>query len=251
MSIANELSRLLQAKSDLATSIANKGVTVPSSATLDDYPALVDSIQQGGTPVLPYDAEVEWIGVRQGAWTEPSDYIPTGNGISIEMVARFIRYTSTSNYPSWFAARTGASYLSYRFIKDNSNTKFIANCANTDSYGKGLTFNISANNLVHIHLDNVYCTFSWVNSVVVGGALNTNHTGTANTNGFIIGDNVSTRGVELNVYSFTVRNYGTVMLDYVPVRVGQVGYFYDRIGKKLYGKNAKATADLVVGNDKA
>lgn len=49
MSISTEITRLQQAKSDLATSIANKGVTVPSSATLDDYPALVDSISGGGT----------------------------------------------------------------------------------------------------------------------------------------------------------------------------------------------------------
>ncbi len=48
MSISTEIARLQQAKSDLATSIENKGVTVPSSATLDDYPALVDSISGGG-----------------------------------------------------------------------------------------------------------------------------------------------------------------------------------------------------------
>ena len=48
MSIADEVLRLQQAKTDLATSITNKGVTVPSSATLDDYPALVDSISGGG-----------------------------------------------------------------------------------------------------------------------------------------------------------------------------------------------------------
>ena len=48
MSVADEILRLQQAKSDLAASIENKGVTVPVSATLDDYPALVDSISGGG-----------------------------------------------------------------------------------------------------------------------------------------------------------------------------------------------------------
>ena len=46
MSIASELNRLLQAKSDLATAIANKGETVPANATMDDYAALVDSIKR-------------------------------------------------------------------------------------------------------------------------------------------------------------------------------------------------------------
>lgn len=48
MAISDEITRLQSAKSALKTSIEGKGVTVSSSATLDDYPALVDSIQQGG-----------------------------------------------------------------------------------------------------------------------------------------------------------------------------------------------------------
>jgi hypothetical protein len=51
MSIASELSRLQQAKSDLATSIENKGVTVPAATTLDGYAALVDSIPTGGSSI--------------------------------------------------------------------------------------------------------------------------------------------------------------------------------------------------------
>lgn len=48
MSIATEITRLQNAKSALATSIGNKGVTVPASTKLDGYAALVDSIQTGG-----------------------------------------------------------------------------------------------------------------------------------------------------------------------------------------------------------
>ena len=48
MSIASEITRLQQAKADIKTAIENKGVTVPSDATLDDYADLVDSISGGG-----------------------------------------------------------------------------------------------------------------------------------------------------------------------------------------------------------
>ena len=48
MSIASEITRLQRAKSDLKTAIGNKGVTVPSSAKLDDYADYVDLIQTGG-----------------------------------------------------------------------------------------------------------------------------------------------------------------------------------------------------------
>lgn len=250
MSIASEITRLQTAKSDLATSIAAKGVTVPAATTLDGYAALVDQIQQGGG-TMPYDAEVEWIGVRQGAWIEPSDYIPTGNGISIDMVATFLSYPSTTNYAIWFAARTDSSHVSYRLIKGTANNKLIFNSVNTDSNVTTITFTPAANTTYHVHLDYKYYEITPYGGSLTGGTVSTTHSGTANESGFIIGDNGLTRGTELNVKSFTVREYGTVVLDYIPVRVGQVGYMYDRVRKKLYGKGENCTTDLVVGNDKA
>lgn len=48
MSITTEITRLQNAKAALKGSIEAKGVTVASDATLDQYPALVDEIPQGG-----------------------------------------------------------------------------------------------------------------------------------------------------------------------------------------------------------
>lgn len=53
MSIASEITRLQTAKSDLKTSIENKEVAVSSSATLDEYPPLVDAIPTGGGGLEP------------------------------------------------------------------------------------------------------------------------------------------------------------------------------------------------------
>lgn len=50
MSIASEISRLQTAKADLKTAIEGKGVTVSSSAKLDDYPDYVSAISTGITP---------------------------------------------------------------------------------------------------------------------------------------------------------------------------------------------------------
>ena len=52
MSVADDLTRIQGAKADLKTAIEAKGVTVPSSALIDDYPDYVDAIQQGSTPSL-------------------------------------------------------------------------------------------------------------------------------------------------------------------------------------------------------
>lgn len=48
MSIASEITRLQNAKADIKSSIEEKGVTVPSTATLDEYSELIDSIPSGG-----------------------------------------------------------------------------------------------------------------------------------------------------------------------------------------------------------
>lgn len=64
MSIASEITRLQNAKSALATSIGNKGVTVPASTKLDGYSALVDQIQTGGGG----GSDDEW--VRPSNWPD-------------------------------------------------------------------------------------------------------------------------------------------------------------------------------------
>lgn len=48
MSVQSEIERIAGAKSDIATAITNKGVTVPSGTKLDGMAALIDSIESGG-----------------------------------------------------------------------------------------------------------------------------------------------------------------------------------------------------------
>lgn len=47
MSIATQIQRLQTAKADIKTAIENKGVTVPSNATIDAYPTYVSQITSG------------------------------------------------------------------------------------------------------------------------------------------------------------------------------------------------------------
>ena len=49
MSIASEITRLTGAKADIKTAIEGKGVTVPSSATIDEYAPYIDAISGGGS----------------------------------------------------------------------------------------------------------------------------------------------------------------------------------------------------------
>lgn len=50
--IKTQISRLSGAKSDLATAITAKGVTVPDDTTLDGYAALVEQMTRGWIPAM-------------------------------------------------------------------------------------------------------------------------------------------------------------------------------------------------------
>ena len=56
MSISSEITRISNAKTAIAESIANKGVTVPSGTKIDGMASLIDSIQTGGAAVQPSKA---------------------------------------------------------------------------------------------------------------------------------------------------------------------------------------------------
>ncbi len=59
MSIANEITRLQTAKSNIKTALENKGVAVDSAATLDSYATYVNDIPSGGGNPLIKSIEVE------------------------------------------------------------------------------------------------------------------------------------------------------------------------------------------------
>lgn len=54
---------------------------------------------------------------------------------------------------------------------------------------------------------------------------------------------------EVRCYKFSILNNGVYILDLIPVRVGQVGYMYDKVSGTLFG-NA-GTGDFILGPDKS
>lgn len=63
---------------------------------------------------------------------------------------------------------------------------------------------------------------------------------------------VSGYGVKYNakgkIYECVIKENGIKVRDFVPVRVGQVGYMYDRVTKQLFGNSG--TGDFILGADK-
>lgn len=236
MSIANEIARLQQAKSDLATSITNKGVTVPAAATLDGYAALVDSIQQGGG-TLPYDAEIEYL---QG---NGSSYIDTG-----------VKVASTTQFcvNLKLASATKSFVLGGRVSGGNTQIGVIVGNSNKNlnwRWGNNTTESSMTFNAGYYTIDNLSSA-----NKLVGNSLSvtvTAATFSCNYNVFLFADNNGGTAHDFTTAAQIIYakfySSGTKVRDFIPVRVGQVGYLYDRVSGELFG-NA-GTGSFALGPD--
>lgn len=191
---------------------------------------------------LPYDAEVEWIGVRQNAWVIlDNGFVPNDNNVTIDADITFVGYPTSNNFAKWFAARSSPDNGSYRMIRGSSNNLIIFNYNTSDSYNNIFGLSPSENKRYNIHMEYGKAVF---NGKIYN--LSTN-TVSQNTDPFYVGDEGRSRGTNLNVHSFVVTHNGDVVIDAIPVRKGQVGYLYDRVTKRLFGTAGKNP--LIVGQD--
>lgn len=192
---------------------------------------------------LPYDAEVEWIGVRQNAWVVlDNGFVPNDNNVTIDADITFVGYPTSSNWAIWFVARSSSTDGSYRMIRSSTANLIIFNYNTSDTDSSTFTFSPSVNMRYNIHME-------YGKAIVNGNRYNiSTNTVSQNTDSFIVGDNAPTRGTNLNVHSFVVRHNDIVVIDAIPVRKGQVGYLYDRVTKRLFGTAGENP--LIVGQDK-
>lgn len=225
MSIASELNRLLQAKSDLATSITNKGVTVPSATTLDGYAALVDQIQQGGGS-LPYDAEIDYL------QSDGSAYINTGlksSNDEWEFEAE-VAITNSGNV-ILFGSING-------FNVTVNNNKYRA----TGQVITNVTSNINRFDLIKLVINPPQNSIK----LTING---TNYTGTYSSWVYDYYLGVFGRGDGLNVSDakmryLRIKKNNILVKYYIPVRSEQVGYMYERVGKVLCGNDGSGSFTL-------
>ena len=227
MSISTEIARLQQAKSDLATSITNKGVTVPAATTLDGYAALVDQIQQGGG-TLPYDSKIEYIESTGTQW------IDTGINLrqKVVMTANVSRTKSITTNSMVFGAYYDSSAPKFQLYINSSNKWSNASSSNYSYY------EITAGGTVS--LNTKYTPIVAAKAEQASDA--TIYIFARNNDG---GSMLPIDGLRL--YGAYITSGGLVVRDFIPVRVGQVGCLYDRVSGTLF-RNA-GTGSFILGND--
>lgn len=188
-----------------------------------------------GESVLPYDSEVEYL---QG---DQHSHIDTG------MKASGILHIKTY-LVDYFSSVTGSWPFGGRnAYNNNAYGIFVA----TDSQRLTVAYNGST---ISFNAYSSYPSSCWVEmksgSIKVGS---TTHTFTAKT--FTSSYNVILFG--LNNGGSLLRNTlkigktfitdGTTTLDLIPVRVGTVGYMYDKLSGRLLGNDGSGT--FILGND--
>ena len=111
MSIQSEIERLVEAKNDIATSIENKGVTVPSNTLLSGMPSLIDQITGDVTSVNGQTGDVVLSAIDVGALASDVTYVQSVNGSSGTVQIAIPSNLSDLNNDSGFI--TGMTILSY------------------------------------------------------------------------------------------------------------------------------------------
>lgn len=133
MSIQSEINRLLTAKSELAAAIEEKGVTVPSDATLSDFPSLVEKIS-AGSGNNGWDVAVQHV----------SGLEPDTKAYNLDADTEFASGPVDFTYPMVFGSRTVNSAEEMSQLV-NSDTFLIAIKQSNPQFYIGLQKNLSSN----------------------------------------------------------------------------------------------------------
>ena len=250
MSISAEIARLQQAKSDLATSITNKGVTVPAATTLDGYAALVDQIQTGGGGGFPYGSEIEYL---QGTGTQYIDtlFYPRVSSTDIKVESKFNK-SVLSGDNCVMGARTGnEGTKGFKLPNFYNNT---LECQGIIDAGSGT----NQGNLIGTFSENTDYVFyaelkQGIQRFYVNGVLNkqTSFTRNCDAGGNLYLFAMHQSGVKWffngRIYYCKIWQDDALVRDYIPVRIGNTGYMYDKVSQTLFGNSG--TGSFTLGSD--
>lgn len=198
----------------------------------------------GTTPVLPYDAEIEYL---QASGTQ---YIDTG--INGQAVTRFVVngycYANNGNNTqllggtaqgagTFFGARTNGTRTNWYCMYNGTGLGDPTHKSTIDA-----TIN-STSNQTGTLTDLVSGTTSNFTSFSSGSW------GFPNENLLIFGGYSTRRSPNARCYSLQIYTSSGLVRDFIPVRVGQVGYMYDKVSGQLFGNSG--TGSFTLGNDKS
>ena len=189
---------------------------------------------------VPYDAEVEYLESTGTQWIDtgvvPTIY--TGTSLVFQTLI-----TTGDESNAFFGSRLGALNSALSAMQGYYTSLRIR-----WDYGANLGWAAGIESGVHsIITSGNKLKYDGYSEAVVGGF---SPSGMAiwlfaiNNNGSAL---VPHKG--LRVFAFQIYDGNTLVRDFIPVRVGTVGYMYDRVSRKLFGN--KGTGAFTIGPDVA
>lgn len=190
----------------------------------------------------PYDAEVEWLGANGTQYVD-IDFTPK-IGDSIYAKVLFTDYAYTNDeFVILSAGDSSSNMLHFDYVRSVVNN------------ARGLRFK---------YFTNTYSTVSVTPTNNTWYQLNINSSGTAtlagktmtstpidelenNTTLRLFSNRNSTTVFRGRISEFYVVRNGERVLDLIPVRVGQIGYMYDKVSGQLFGNSG--SGNFILGND--
>lgn len=202
------------------------------------YKAIVNGIAHKVITKLPYDAEIEYIESSTGTEVIDTGIVPN------ESTKVQFRFTNIE--------ATGTVIIGYIYDSDKNdwrlfnkyNRAYFDAYGGSDSFGKRINGgSIIPNTIYNLEMGNYYIKDLETGENIISGDV---YTGTGTNTIYINGNNghsSKNRWYYIKIYDGT-----TLVRDFIPVRVVQVGYMYDKVSGQLFS-NA-GTGDFILGNDK-
>lgn len=207
--------------------------------------------EKGGS--LPYDAQIEYLQSSGTQWID-TGIIQNSRNIEIRMRIQWVG-ANTSNFESFFAYMINGGLMPRCSInKYQGNWMFGTNATTktTTAIDKNVhdvfwTSNATTQ-IEQLYLDNVKIGEGSTTSTGIGRNTIPFFLFCRNRNGSV--DNIATaRIMSLSYKKFSDATHTEITeeVNFIPVRVGQVGYIYDKVSGQLFG-NA-GTGSFILGND--
>ena len=197
-------------------------------------------VWQTASSALPYDTEVEYI------QTNNTSYIDTGVTITRSLLnnASYIEYTTECSILVDSAAE-GANTL--YFFMGSKDQKYYSglgstyHSSSTQNDGQKHIFKlIKQNNQVYLYCDNtIIDQYNYSNSKT-----------STQRNFYLFRCNGASgaQNIDNKKYYAKLQINDDVIFEMIPVRVGQVGYMYDKVSKQLFGTQTEY--NFLLGPDK-
>lgn len=189
---------------------------------------------------LPYDAEIEYLQSNSLAYIDTGI---AGNNNNLVITAKWMISTWNGGgciYSNFYTTSVNMTRLYF-----SSTTGNILGGINTKG-GSEVT-------VTGINTNTVYTTIAGRGYLTVNGIKTTRSAGnkTANSRNIVLfnrsTDMLNDKDLGAKLYFFKIEVNGSTLRDMIPVRVGSVGYMYDKVSGQLFG-NA-GTGSFVLGND--